>query len=533
MANAIDSVSNFLREELPKVLHESLPAIAPFFKDIAATAIGVKRDESAIGRTWKVIHLYSAGLAGLMKYANPLGPAMNVAGEMGKQVHLLGIGTAAPTTPFPTALEAPHAGSLKRELQLHMTTGNFSVPLTWMQADALSAAQIKQVARDIKGVGDLRAMIEATGFHSYPQENDATFDTKILGVISTMLEGGSNEPVITLHEEYGTIHNFRVGMVIDIVAGTGSEGGDLQDGAVTDHSDRLNYTAAAQYVHVLIQDVDYIGRQLTVVGIGATAGAEITWSDSNGWGDTGADKPAEWDYIVLKDCSLYSTATRPMPTWGLEDWMKSSGYLMSGVSGSEALDLAKYSQFKSSVTAVNGPLTEDVLNKYVGNYLDAYPGLTVDTILTTNGVTQKHLQQYGLYNNRQFFDRTGKSLKVKGGWAEVQYEFNGRVLRWMVDPLCLKGRLYGVKFGGDNIRRYVPPTISSGNERLAGSNAGIDGEVQFLAPLGGHSGVFMVARDTNGAVLDVLEAPFYQFNLIAPIDPRGIKLTGLTETALT
>ena len=208
--------------------------------------------------------------------------------------------------------------------------------------------------------------------------------------------------------------------------------------------------------------------------------------------------------------------------------MKTTGNLMGGSATSEALSLSLYPQFKSSVTAINGPLTEDVLNKGVGDYLDAYPGLSIDTLITSNGVTQKYLQQFGLYNNRQFFDRAGKSLKVKGGWAEVGYEFNGRVVRWIVDPLCLKNRLYAIKLAGGNIKRYTPPTISSGDSRL-NAGAGTDGEVQFLAPLGGHTGVFMVARGSSGQVLDILEAPFYQYNMIAPIDPRGIKLTGLTE----
>ena len=82
MANAIDSVSNFLREELPRVMHESLPAVAPFFKDIVATSVGVRADESKIGRSWNVIHLYSAGIAGLIKYANPSGPAMITVGNI-------------------------------------------------------------------------------------------------------------------------------------------------------------------------------------------------------------------------------------------------------------------------------------------------------------------------------------------------------------------------------------------------------------------------------------------------------------------
>jgi len=525
---AIENLSNFMREELPKVMHESLPLVAPFFKDIIATSVGVKRDEtSMLGRDWKVIHIYDAGISGVMKYGDPLGPAMVAGTTTGKQAQMLQFYTAETSTPFPNALEAAHAGSLKRQLSLHYNTGNFSVPVAWMQADALSATQIKSVARDIKAVGKLRAMIEATSFHSMSVTGTSTYETKILGSV-TSVSDSSNVVTVTIDERYGTIHNFRPGMMIDFVNNSdGTAGGTLCDGTDLDGTDILN-TDGVNKIHVMIQRVDYISRTFDCVGIGDDDGLIQAYDTTHGWTAAASKAIVQYDYIVNAGCSQYTGGTRPMSTWGLEDWMKSSGNLMGGSASSEALGLALYPQFKSSVAAVNGPLTEDVLNKYVGQYLDAYPGLTVDTILTTNGVTQKHLQQYGLYNNRQFYDRQGKSLNARGGWSEVNYEFNGRVLRWIVDPLCLKNRLYAIKLQGGNIKRYVPPTISSGDNRL-NVGAGMDGEIQFLAPAGGHTGIFMVARGTSGQVLDVLEAPFWQYQLIAPIDPRGVKLTGLTE----
>lgn len=524
---AIDNLSNFMKEEMPKVLHESLPLVAPFFKDIIATSVGVKRDEtSQIGRTWNVIHLYDAGISGLMKYGSPLGPAMVLGSTLGKQAQMLQFFTAASSTPFPTATEAPHAGSLKRTLQLHYTTGNFSVPVAWMQADALSATQIKSVARDIKAVGKTRAMIEATGFHALAITAHSTYKVKILGAV-TSVSDSSNVVTVTIDEKYGTIHNFRPGLMIDFVKGDGSDGGVLQDGVSLAGTDIVNVSAAAAHLHVMITGVDYLGRTFTCVAVDPADGLIEAYDTTHGWKAAGSVPIAQYDYIVLKDCSQNVTG-RPMPTWGVEDWMISSGSMMGGANNAEVLDVDIYTQFKSSVNAVNGPLTEDVLNKRVGDYLDAYPGLTVDTLITTNGVTQKHLQQYGLYNNRQFYDRQGKSLNAKGGWAEVNYEFNGRVLRWIVDPLCAKNRLYAIKLQGGNIKRYVPPTISAGDARLD-AGAGMDGEIQFLAPAGGHTGIFMVARGSSGQALDILEAPFWQYQLIAPIDPRGIKLTDLTE----
>jgi len=57
-------------------------------------------------------------------------------------------------------------------------------------------------------------------------------------------------------------------------------------------------------------------------------------------------------------------------------------------------------------------------------------------------------------------------------------------------------------------------------------------EIEFLAPLGGHGGVFMVAHASSGAPQELLESPFWYYCLIAPRDPRGVLLTGLTEATM-
>ena len=89
----------------------------------------------------------------------------------------------------------------------------------------------------------------------------------------------------------------------------------------------------------------------------------------------------------------------------------------------------------------------------------------------------------------------------------------------------MQAALYALKFGGYNIKRYSPP-------RLGGVEATMGQEIEFLAPLGGHSGVFMVSHASGGAPQDLLESPFWYYCLIAPVDPRGVKFTGLTEATM-
>ena len=523
MADAMSTIDNFIREELPRVIHESLPAIAPIYNQIEQTSIGVVRD-TGIGRGWKVIHLYATGVAGLMESSDPAGIGMSA--FTGNQATQFLQGTSATNmAPFPTAAASPHTSSLKRELTLHMVTGNFSLPVTWMQADALTAAQIKQVARDIKAVGDLRAMVEAASFFAYTA-NDGTYDQDVLGRISAIAENSGTADYIdvTVDEEYGRISNFRTGMVLDIVA---DSSGEVQTGTDTDGTDVRNYThTGAQYVYLIITDVDYLGKKITLTPVNSVTGAKPNYgSGTSGDVFQASYAGAADDWLVMSRCSRYDSGSRPMLSWGLEDWIKGSGTVMGGAAAAAALDLDTYHQFKSQVVAVNGPLTDSVMNSYIGGYLDAYPGQSLDTIITTQGVTLKYLEQPGLYNNRMNYDRTGKALNVAGGWQDVSYSFNGRLLRWIISPMCLTKRLYGLKLGGGNLKRYIPP-------RVGGNDGRVGGEVEFLAPLGGHSGIFKIAHGSTGASQNYLEAPFWQYKLIAPVDVCGVKLTSLTEATM-
>lgn len=524
MANeAITALDNLVREELPQMITEAGPEIAPVFDKIKRTALGVK-SQDGLGRGYKVIHLYETGVAGLIESADPLGPKMDAI--TGTQTQLLDQTAATLTsglTIFPPATESPHVSDMKRELVLHKVVGTFSIPAAWKQAELLSAAQIKKVARDMKAVAKLKAIYEASSFFSHSVVNSTGGSNQVLGRVSAIAEVGSTNYIkVTLNEAYGRIANFRQGMRIDFVA---DSGGVLQEGTASTGEDVRNYEwNAASYCQCLITSVDYLGKAFTLKAINSVTGAQATYDEggTGDWVQSGYSVAAD-DWIVMAHTSRVSD--RPQLSWGLNDWIKSSGYIMGGGSGSVALDLTTYPQFKSQVKAVNGPLTDDVINGYIGGYLDAYPGETLDTVITTQGVQLQWLKQPGLYNNRQNYERTGKAVSFKGGWSQISYEFAGRTYEWIMSPMCLSNTLYALKFGGDNIQRYSPP-------RLGGMEASMGPEIEFLAPLGGLNGVFMIARAASGAPQDLLEAPFWYYNLIAPSDPRAVKLTGLTEATM-
>lgn len=527
MAQAIAALDNLIKEELPMMITEAGPEIAPVFDKIKRTALGVKKQEG-LGRGYEVIHLYETGTAGLIESGDPQGPQMEtITGGMVQRLSQTTPHVASHLTIFPDAKDSPHMGDIKRKLTLHKVVGNFSIPPAWKQADLLNASQIKKVARDMKAVAKLKAIYEASSFFSHSATNTSSGVNQVLGRIKSIEQVTGAYGKITINEEYGRIANFRQGMRIDLVANDAS--GYICEGENALGEDVLNYEGGATsvYIKLLITGVDYLGKSINVKAINSSTGASVDFDLANtDAGDAFSVVPAEDDWITAAHTSRISN--RPQLSWGLNDWIKGGAteYILGGSSANKAaLYLGDYPQFKSQVKAVNGPLTDDVINGYIGGYLDAYPGETLDTVITTQGVQLKWLQQPGLYNNRQNYERTGKALSFKGGWSQISYEFAGRTYEWIMSPMCLSKTLYAMKFGGDNIQRFSPP-------RLGGMEASMGPEIEFLAPLGGHDGVFMVSHASSGAPQELLECPFWYYNLICPTDPRACKLTGLTEATM-
>jgi hypothetical protein len=520
----ITSLDDQIREELPAILLESLPQIAPIFSEIESTTMRVTRNTD-IGRGWKVTHLFDTGVSGEFQNASPNGPA--VAGT----TNMRGTETAgvdpddSDLTPFPDGMASQYPGVIKRQLTLHRVTGNFNIPNMYRQADMLNATQIEEVARILKGVGKGKAILEAASFFAYKATNSSGYKTDVLGRVSAAAEiSTTNHVLITINEAYGRIHNFRTGMLLDIhVTSTDT----LQEGASDDGSDIVNVddTTTGVYINVVVTNVDYVNRTITVRGHLSTTGAIVAYDDTHGW--TGEDSLpiAAGMWLVAKKCGLYASATRPMISWGLEDWIAASGTILGG-----NLNIDTYRQFRSLVKDVSGPLTEMVLNKYLRGFLDSYPGVSIDTFISSAGVIDKFQQQAYLGNNKFNYDRTGKALAYKGGWSMISYSYDGRDIRWIVSPMCLKNTLYGIKLGEGNIKRYVPP-------RLGGTDGGVDSNLEFYAPTAGFNGIFMPvqkANTTTGIVsqADMVQAPFWMYTLTCPMDVRSIKLYNLTEDAL-
>jgi hypothetical protein len=497
----LNVLSTQVQDELPMVINDSFKGIDPVWSRINQTSIGVVSSETAqMNYKWQVNHTFEGGLAGNMVPGDTNPAIMDDTLYSGMGTKFLNTATLGGTTGgFPTATDSPHAGVWERKLNLHVTKGNFPVPVQWLQMDKLSATHIKQIAMDIKAIGKLRAQMEAISFFCKKVNAVPTLGSPAADVVIL-----DNDKTATITITDGRISYFYPGMLIDAVASNALTT-SLFDGVV------------------MVSAVNYLAKTITIVGGGALSNVEL-----NDGGVTLSASGATKALLIWRGTSQY----RPLVSWGLEDWIKPGAvsgadrYAFQTAIDAGGIDLLAHPEMASQIVAVDGALTDTVLNGYVGGFIDAYGDAAPDTILTTWGTTLKYIQAPNASGlDRMMFDRQAAALTVKGGFSTVSFVFNGRNMEWMTSSLVLPGTLYGLKLRDNNIKRYVPP-------RVGGSDSRIGAEVEFLAPLGGHSGIFKIAHAASGASLEMLEAPFWQYRLIAALDPRSIKLTGLTEATM-
>jgi len=506
-----------IREELPTIAMESLPEIDPIYTKTIRTSQNVETDK--IGRSWKVNHRFRTSVAGLVN------PVSIHGGTPLTETNQTMVYSALQS--FPDPAQTPHMGTIMRSFPLACHHGNFGIPTYLLKPQSLNSCAYSDIADDMKTVGEYLAHLEAVSFYL-----NGNSGYKYLGYIDTddanldwgMARDGTTEVHVTFTPQSSRIRWWKEGMSVDIY--NNAAGTTL-----------INMVSSAR-TQMIVDKVDQVAGTVTITSV---AGVDIY----NGGGLDGNYIGEADQYVFLQDSN--STAAGggtvyKFGHYGVEDWILDSGTLFGGDATAwnrnendptAAFSLANYPQFKSFVTSnLAGPLTDTVFIEKIGQYVEAY-GNKIDTLITTQKVINKYLAQASLGASRLNWDRTGKALNVQGGFNKIGFEWDGKSFDLLISPFCASGTLYGLKTKEGNLRRYVPPrSMSVGGISAPGSggNFDLDGEFEFIMAMKG-GGIFDMARAaTTSRVIPMLEAPFQQFSQMAPIDVRGIKIAGITES---
>jgi len=507
----MDALDPYIREELPRLSMESLPGIDPIYSQQIRTSQNVQRDR--IGRQWEIMHRFETSISGQYEpRAATLGTPYTTATT--SLFHNTQIG-------FPDAAETPHVSTVTRILGMNCHKGNFNIPTDLLKPAALNSSEFDGILLDLAGLAKLRAQLEAVSFYS-----------PSAGYLGILPLGGGTESnsdySMTFTPTSTRIRWWKNGMMVDVF--------DLA--AATQ---KVNENATATDIPLVVDAVDYLAG--TVKLTNWNAAFKIGGGENNCLG--GADLDAQAGYIFPRGVVQGGADTGSSGTlyqtghYGLEDWLIASGTLFgdayawnqAGNDKTAAFTIANYPQFKSQVTAdLGAPLTELILNREMTNFIDAY-GATIDTIITTAKVIQKYSEQSTLGPNRFNYDRGGSVLNLAGGRTTVTYDFEGRSINVLVSPYCQAGTLYGLKLGEGNLKRYVPPRAQGiGGVGSPGTGMDMGEEIEFLIPQGGGDSIFRILSDGSGNAIAMVEAPFSQYSQVAPLDVRGIKIAGITES---
>lgn len=510
----METLDSTIQQELPALAIESLPGIDPIYNGMIRTTQNVVRDRG--GRGWEVAHRFRTSISGMFEPRAATGGSAHATA-----VQSVRFGTAQN---YPDPTKNQHVGNVTRYLGLNCHHGNFSLPLFLFKAEALSTVQFKTIADDLQGLAKLRAQLEAVSFYA-----PASGALGVLAAAGMTYDPGSN----VSYKGKFTPTSSRIrwwvnGMLVDF----------FDDASGTNKINSLS--GGTSDLPLVVDGVDYVDGTVTI-----TEPTGTTYLDNSLLNPSSDDLDTTECYVfprgavqggddITDSGTLFRTGH-----YGIESWLINTGTLFGDAKGwnrggntqTAAFTIANYPQFKSFITPnLAAPLTDEVLNRKVGAMMDAYD-LQIDTFITTRGVIDKHIKQSTLGPSRLNYDRTGKSANIKGGWSKVMYEYEGKEIDIFQSPYCQTGTLYGVKLGGGNLRRYVPPrAVPVGGVQAPGTGIDMGEEIEFIVPMAGGNSIFRLVTNSDGRVLDLVEAPFYQYSQVAPLDVRGIKIAGITES---
>jgi len=303
----------------------------------------------------------------------------------------------------------------------------------------------------------------------------------------------------------GRVHRFRPGMMVDLYDSTGAT------------KRNVGFT-------LVVDNVDPLANKVEIRRID---GGTFQTSTTLGGGVTYAGAGGDNDIVVIKD-SVNQTPK------GLESWI-ADGTTVTSFFG---IDVRNFGQFKSYVPASIGTaLTENVLNKHFAKFYESFPGMKLDTAITTMGVLNGFIDNLdsGLQaasdaaSGRNRYDRNGMPLTVEAGWESIKYRFASRPIEIYSSTYCAFGTMYVGRLKNKGLMRYVPPALPG-----AKADSRFGTEVEFIAPIGGTGGlqgIFKHAHSSSGATTDFVEAPFVrQWNIMPSENSKNwMKLVGILE----
>lgn len=519
-----------IEEIINKNVDTLLPTLDPAWRDTIVSSQGVG-PAAALGRDMKILKLYRGGLTGVIEQgANPAYADFGLYGDTTNPVsEKLYLQTA--TKSWPNALEGPAINSYRLGIGMRTMMTNLAVTMGEMQAEATPAFIGDVIAPKLKGFAQNLAHTLCNYWYVSQNSNYRLCATAsgTTGTATVAGAGGASTTVYTytFRPDNYAIDRFYVGQRLDVLnsgATARKTGGDTTTYA---GGAGIRFNCFVSAVDELKGFVTLTSTQYRFTNADVTVGG-VTYKTS---------AVADGDLIVYagSQSGTYDNTNANTFTGiaGINSWLKFGGgsddnYLLGNERDTgNQIDVTVHPEFKSFAVSSVGTLTEHKLRQYIRRFHAAKNkyGQTIDCLIASDGVWLAYeAQKIGQYT----LERQGKLSNVnnEGSDQGFKFTFEGRTYNGYTSTYIEDGVVYGIKKGGNNWKRYVPPD-PKGVQKFSEAEAFIP--FNFVVPaLTGMSTTKWPILNSSGNLTEAMQMPGMLRMQLVPDQPTGLKLSGVT-----
>jgi len=505
-----------LEELINKNVDTILPTLDPAWRDTVVTSQGVG-PASAIGRDMKILKLYRGGLTGVIEQ-----------GERYNDFALYGDATTAISAKlyqqtnaqtWPDALQGPAINSYRLGIGMRSMLTNLAVTMGEMQAEATPAFIGDVIAPKLKGFA--QNLSHTLCNYWYTSQNLGyslgAFNAGTYNI--TACATGASATTTFIPSNYA-IDRFYVGQRVDFIVATAGV-------PSTATADRINsISSGATRIKCFVSAVDELKGAVTVTMVNDTG------TNFSVYNTSGVDNVA-----VVYASSKLQAANAFTGIAGINSWLKfgdgvsGDSYAGNYLLGSERdtgneISVLTHPEFKSFGVSSVGTLTEHKLRQYIRRFHAAKNkyGQTIDCLIASDGVWLSYeAQKIGQYT----LERQGKLSNVnnEGSDQGFKFTFEGRTYNGYTSTYIEDGVVYGIKKGGSNWKRYVPPD-PKGVQKFSEADSFIPFNFVVPALTGMATTKFPIL--SGGLMTEAMQMPGMLRMQLVPDQAAGMKLSGVT-----
>tara|TARA_R100000700_G_scaffold22950_1_gene29765 strand:+ start:10187 stop:11764 length:1578 start_codon:yes stop_codon:yes gene_type:complete len=499
-----------IEEVINKAVDVFLPSLDPVWRDTVVSSQGVGAAD-AIGRDMLITKVFQGGLTGVIENAAETGDWVLFgdtdtpvkASTAANKVHVQNL-----TQTFPDPTVGANQKPYRLQIPMRALVTNLMMTLGELQAEATPAFIGEIIGPKLEGFA--KNISHTLCNYWYLSQN---LSYRLCAISAVDSGGGTGTNIVTI-SGVTTPDRFYPGQRVDIWSSDGT-------------TQRMNGNRDAARTELYVDAVDELAGKVSFVGASnfstaVQAGQLVVYAGitETGLDGSGNDTLADQSYGIA----------------GMNSWLVTGNDTIDGTDhnllkgdaiAAAAIDVNVHPEFKSlGITSV-GALTEHKLRQYLGRFHAAKNkyGQYIDCLIASDGVwTAYEATKIG----REMIDRSGRlsSLNSEGSDEGFTFTFEGRTYQGYSSMYADSGRVYGIRKGGNNWKRFTPPSYKG-----MSNMAGVDNFVPFNfvgGSLTGGPSQLPIYKTVNNVSLPTegIQMPGMLRMQLVPDQPAGMILDG-------